>query len=246
MFAAAIPYLLQGASLVGGIFGRRKQKTMDPEYIRTHFGAEAISNRAQELAQRIMSSPYGQQLMASAAESGQQFQNDMGARAAASGLSPDTGGQSAASDFAVSAAGQAQSANERGARASVFQSSLPIAQDLVANEQAAAQRQLDVQNAQPTLLGQIGQVAGGAAAMFPQAPKSSPYAGVLQNAQVAAALGGGTAAAPQALRAVAPTIAPLAVSPMVPQQPLQLPKAVAAQNSIGGAVQRGIRGRRVA
>lgn len=166
MIAAAIPYILQGASLLGGVIGK-KRKAIDPEYLRQHFGPRAVAQNAQELSNYILNSPYGQQLMASAAEQGQGLQTEMAARAAQSGLSPDTGGQSAASDFATSAASQAQAGFERQTRAGITQSAMPIAADMTANLQNAYIQDLEEQNAQPSIWQRIGAAAGQAASMFP-------------------------------------------------------------------------------
>jgi len=107
----AAPYILQGLSALGGVFGKKK-KYMDAETLRQLYGPRAIGKDTQELSNYILNSPYGQQLMASAAEQGQGLQTDMAARAAASGLSPDTGASSGASDFQVSAATQAQTVHQ--------------------------------------------------------------------------------------------------------------------------------------
>jgi len=117
---------LNGASILGGIFGK-KRKHIDPEYLRTHFGPQSVARDTTELANYIMNSPYGQQLLANAAESGQNFQTDMAARAAASGLDPSSGGQAGAGDFATSAAGQAQNTFERQTKQGFYQAAMPIA-----------------------------------------------------------------------------------------------------------------------
>lgn len=118
---------LTGASLAGGIFGR-KRKHIDPEYLRQHFGAKAISDDTHDLANRILNSPYGQKLLANAAESGQNFQTSMAAKAAASGLDPSSGASAGAGDFATSAAAQAQNTFERGVRGDVYAQAMPIAE----------------------------------------------------------------------------------------------------------------------
>ena len=127
---------LNGASILGGIFGK-KRKHIDPEYLRAHFGPQAVARDTTDLANYIMNSPYGQQLLANAAESGQNFQTDMAARAAASGLDPSSGGQAGAGDFATSAAGQAQNTFERGTKAGFYQSAMPLAADMNAARQNA-------------------------------------------------------------------------------------------------------------
>lgn len=127
---------LNGASILGGVFGK-KRKHIDPEYLRTHFGPQAVARDTTELANYIMNSPYGQQLLANAAESGQNFQTDMAARAAASGLDPSSGGQAGAGDFATSAAGQAQNTFERQTKQGFYAQALPIAAEQNAARQNA-------------------------------------------------------------------------------------------------------------
>lgn len=117
---------LNGASLFGGLFGK-KRKHIDPEYLRQHFGNKAIADDTTELANRILNSPYGQQLLANAATSGQNFQTSMAAKAAASGLDPSSGASAGAGDFATSAGAQAQNTFERGVRSDVYQQAMPIA-----------------------------------------------------------------------------------------------------------------------
>jgi len=174
-FMAAIPYILQGASMLGGVLGTKK-KYIDPEYLRKHFGADAVTKRAQELFSKIMSSPYGNQLMSSAAEQGQRLQTDMGARAAASGLSPDTGGQSAASDFATSAAAGATDSLQRAGRAQVYGDTLPLAQQMVDRERELYLANNAERNATPSTWQRVGNVASQAAAMFPIQPAAATAA----------------------------------------------------------------------
>lgn len=194
----AAPYLLQGASLAGGIFGK-KRKFIDPEYLRSTFGPAAVTKDAQELANYLLNSTYGQQLMASAAESGQQFQTNLNAAAAQSGLDPSSGGESGASTFATAAAPQAQASFERGVKSNIFQSALPVAAQMVAGRQAAY---LDDQAAGGTptegaqMWNAIGNTAGNVAAMIPAgAPKAKLPTQTLQEETVKALSPAGTEAA---------------------------------------------------
>ena len=123
---AAAPYVL---SALGGL-GHRKNQTMSPEEYQKKFGAQAISSEAQQIMNYILASPYGQSLLGSAAEQGQQFASDTAARAAASGLGP-TGASSGADIFAAGAAGGMQNSLERGVKSNVLQAALPIAQQQV-------------------------------------------------------------------------------------------------------------------
>ncbi len=204
MIAAAIPYILQGASMLGGIIGHKK-KYIDPEYLRQHFGADAVTKRAQELFQKIMASPYGNQLMSSAAEQGQRLQTDMGARAAASGLSPDTGGQSGASDFATSAAAGAADSLQREGRAGVYGQAMPAAQAMVDQERELYLANNAERNADPNMWQRIGNTAGQVASMYPPQPAAV--------AAVPDATGHRAAAGPTNPNFPAPGPQPLAVAP---------------------------------
>lgn len=165
-FVQAVPYILQGMSALGGIYGKKK-KYIDPEMLRQKYGPRAVASDTQELSNYILNSPYGQQLMASAAEQGQGIQNEMASRAAASGLSPDTGASSGASDFAVSAGSQAQTGLERGVKSSIYQSAMPIAAQQNADYAKLLMANNDERNAEPSIWQKLGAAAGTASSMFP-------------------------------------------------------------------------------
>lgn len=162
----AAPYILQGLSALGGVFGKKK-KFMDEQTLRQLYGPAAIGKDTTELANSILNSPYGQQLLAQAAESGQGLQTEMAARAAGAGLDPSSGGQSGSGDFAVSAGTQAQSGLERQTRAGIYQSAMPIAADLVGNRMQVALANQGEQNATPSPWQRIGAAAGQVAASIP-------------------------------------------------------------------------------
>jgi hypothetical protein len=175
---AAAPYVLQGLSALGGIFGKKKRKYMDEETLRQVYGPQAVGRDTTQLAQYILNSPYGQQLMATAAEQGQTIQNEMNAKAAAAGLSPDTGGQSGASDFATSTAAGAQTGLERQTKAGFYTAAMPIAAEMVGGRMQAALGQQSEQNAYaPTnLIGRVGSAAGQVAASLPPLGGKTPVA----------------------------------------------------------------------
>jgi len=172
---AAAPYVLNA---LGGIFGR-KHKYMDAAEVERRFGAQAVSDRAQKLYQMIHSSPYGQALLAQAAQAGQEFNTQTQRNAAASGLSPETGATSGASMFATSAGASAASNLENQTNAGIYgNDALPEAQRELQNEMIAAEQARAEQNAQPTTFQKIaaaaGQVAGGLTAAGVGAPKAAP------------------------------------------------------------------------
>ena len=158
----AAPYALNA---LGGIFGNKK-KYIDPEELRQKYGPAATARDAQALTNYILNSPYGQQLLSSAANSGQELQTQMASNAAQSGLDPSSGGSSGASTFAAAAAPQAQASLERGVKANVWQAAMPIAAQ---QNQGYAQLALDNQNArnqEPSTFQKIAGAAGAAAAGF--------------------------------------------------------------------------------
>lgn len=159
MFA---PLMLGGLSALGGIFGRRKQKYMDPQMYNQMFGANAVGKRTQELVNQISNSPYGQQLMQQAMEQGQGLQTGLNKEAAVSGFGPAGGASSGASDFGVAAAPQAGGALQRGVLSGLTQSAMPVAQGMVQREGDLALGNLAAQNAEPTMWGKVGQAASGA------------------------------------------------------------------------------------
>jgi hypothetical protein len=205
-------------SALGGIFGKKK-KHMDSEALRQMFGPRAIGKDTQELSNYILNSPYGQQLMASAAEQGQGLQTDMAARAAASGLSPDTGASSGASDFQVSAATQAQTGLERGVKAGITSSAMPIAADLVGGRMQAALQAQSEKNAEPSTMQRIAAAAGQVAAGMkpPGAAVAAPAGGAGAVSQLALPMmAAGAGGAPQL--AMAPQVTMPQVGPQAPAQ----------------------------
>lgn len=165
-FIQAVPYILQGMSALGGIFGNKK-KYLDPEMLRQRYGPAAIGRDAQTLANQILNSPYGQQLMASAATQGQDFQTAMAGNAAKSGLDASSGGESGASTFATGAAQQAQTGLERQTKAGIYQSAIAPMAQMNANLQNVALMNNEEQNNTPNMWQRIGSAAGQAASMFP-------------------------------------------------------------------------------
>jgi hypothetical protein len=156
----ASPYILNA---LGGIFGK-KNKYIDPEELKAKYGPAAVAGDAQKLSNFILNSPYGQQLLSSAATQGQELQTNLASNAAASGLSPDTGASSGASDFAAAAAPQAQAGLERGVKANVWQAALPIAAQQNAGYQDLALANNAARNAEPDIWQKLSAAAGAAGA----------------------------------------------------------------------------------
>lgn len=157
----AAPYVLNA---LGGLFGNKK-KYFDPQELEQKYGAKATSDEAQKIMSFILNSPYGQELMKGAAESGQALQTQMGANAAASGLSDSTGGSSGASTFAAAAAPQAQAGLERATKASIWQQALPIAAQNVQQRAGLAMQNQRMQAAEPSPFQRIAGAAGQLAQM---------------------------------------------------------------------------------
>ncbi len=156
MALQAAPYVLNAA---GGIFGKKK-KYLDPEMMRQKYGPAAIGKDTQAIANFILNSPYGQQLLASAATQGQELQTNLAQQAAASGMSPDTGGSSGASTFAAAAAPQAQAGLERDVKAGVWQAAMPIAAAQNQQWMALEQANTAAQNQEPSAFQKIAAAAG--------------------------------------------------------------------------------------
>jgi len=201
MPAMLAPLVLGGLSALGGIFGRRKKKYMDPAMYNQLFGAKAIGNRTQELVNQIANSPYGQQLMQSAAEQGQALQTGLNRGAATAGFGPAGGAQSGASDFGVAAAPAAVGALQRGVTSNLWANAMPIAQGMVQREGDVALGNLAEQNAEPTLLSRVGGAASAALAGMQPGGKMD-WASMLkkmgQNPMALNTLGGGGSVTPVA------------------------------------------------
>jgi hypothetical protein len=159
---AALPYLLGGIQMFGGLFGGKKKKYVDPEYLRQKYGPEAIARDTQTIANNILNSPYGQQLMAQAGISGQQLQSNLASNAAASGMGNGSGASSGASDFAAATAPQAQGSLESQTKAGVWQAALPQAAALNNNLMGVAERGQEYNNAnqQPSFFQKLAAGAG--------------------------------------------------------------------------------------
>lgn len=155
------PVILGGLSALGGIFGRKKRKYMDPAMYNQLYGAKAIGDRTQQLVNQIINSPYGQQLMQGAATQGQELQTGINRSAEQAGFGASGGAQSGASDFGVAAAPQAVGALQRGVTGNLWQGAMPIAQQMVNREGQLALDNMESQNNEPTLMGRIGQAASG-------------------------------------------------------------------------------------
>jgi hypothetical protein len=152
----AAPYILNG---LGAIFGK-KRKYIDPQYLHDKFGPDEIAADTQRIANNILNSPYGQQLMAHAATGGQQLASNLASNAAASGMGNGSGATSGASDFAAATAPQAQAALEGQTRAGIWQSAMPLAAGLNQNLSNVAERGGVYNNEQPSTFEKIAGAAG--------------------------------------------------------------------------------------
>jgi hypothetical protein len=173
------------ASLAGGILGGRR-KQIDPEWLKQHFGPQAVSEETLALFNSLLNSPYGQRLMSTAAEQGQQFGRDVNLQAAQAGLSgPDA--SSGTGIFATSAAQGAGNSFQRDVGSQFFQMALPMAQEMVNQRMQAYLRNIQgYQTPGAALWEKIGEAAGKAGAMLPedqssQQKSSVPYSGLPSN-----------------------------------------------------------------
>jgi hypothetical protein len=162
---AAIPWIFKGASLLGGLFGKKKKK-IDMNWLEKHMGPAALAKRTQDIANNLLNSQYGQKLITSASEQGSLFANEMNARAAQAGLSPDTGGQSAASDFTTAAGEGAGASFKRDVESNMYQQAAPMAQEQLNREYEAYLKNLDQENGQQSTWEKVASVASPLAASF--------------------------------------------------------------------------------
>lgn len=165
--------ILQGLSLAGGLAGAlRKPKTPDVNYMQKHFGEGALADRASALAQKLMSSAYGQQLIGGAAETGQQMANSMAARAAQSGFGASEGAESGASTFATGAASGAANSMMNQAKTGILGEATQQAATALNNERQQYIEGVQAANERPNAWQQIGNVAGQAASLYGKMQKT--------------------------------------------------------------------------
>jgi len=214
---------LMAASMGGGLLqslGGKKNK-IDPEWLKKHFGAERVNSEMVALFNQLINSPYGQSLLANAAEQGNQFQTDVSRRAAAAGFGPTGGAESGASIFSQAASGGAVNALQRGVRADMMEAALPIAQQIVNSQMNAAVNAQMQDQAQPSGMQMFGaQLSRGADAALAAGVggKSSPG---LPEKSLAAA-GAQTPPMTATLRNIArPAMPSLSISPQAPVPALQ-------------------------
>jgi hypothetical protein len=134
----------------------QQRKPLDMNMLEQMFGPGAVNQELMGLFNHAMASSQGQQLMGSAAEEGQAFQNDLERRAGAAGLGPAGGASGGADVFASAGAGQAGNNLQRGMRASLMQSMLPVAQQMVQSRMQAYLGDREAQQARPTMMETMG------------------------------------------------------------------------------------------
>ena len=169
---------IQAIGVGGGLMqafggGGNKPKSVDPAWLKKHFGADAVNEEMITLFNQLINSPYGQQLMTSAAEQGQQYQTDMSRRAAQAGFGPAGGAESGASIFSQAASGGAGAALARDVKGGLMQTAAPLAQQMVQSRMnAAVQSQMGMAG-QPTTMQNLGGMLGdmSAAGMAAYTPK---------------------------------------------------------------------------
>lgn len=204
--------ILSAAALAGAIKGGQR-KHIDPEWLKANYGAHAVSEEAQALFARLVNSPTGQQIMNSASEAGQQFGRSTQAQAAAAGMTPMSGAATGTGIFATGAGEGAANALNAQAKSGMYQSVLPVAQDLV-NARRDAYLQDFYNNGAPTdsarIWSQVGNAAGTALAAGQTAKAAAP----------ATATGtAATATIPQTTVTTGPARG-LSYGPTVPQTPM--------------------------
>jgi hypothetical protein len=156
--------ILMGASLLGGIISSTGgRKTIDPEWLKQHFGPKIVTDETMEYFNRILNSPQGQQMLSQAVSSGQATQNAIESRAAAAGMGPSGGAQSGSSIFSEAAAGQAPQNAANAVRGDIWSQSFNAAQQAVQNRMGTWAGLYAGQG--PTTQEKLGAAIGGAAGM---------------------------------------------------------------------------------
>jgi hypothetical protein len=155
--------VLNAANIGGGLmqaFGKKKARSIDPEWLKQHFGANAVNDQMVQLFNHVLSGPVGQQLMANAAQQGQQFQTDQARGAAAAGMGPTGGADSGASIFSGAAAGGATNALQRDVKSGIMNNAQSQAQQMVSDRMriaaASKQQQMDNDFSQPSTMQSLG------------------------------------------------------------------------------------------
>lgn len=184
--------VLSAAALAGAIVGGQR-KHIDPEWLKSHYGANAISQEAQELFARVINSPVGQSILQGASTAGQQFGNSVAQQAAAAGQTPMSGAATGTGIFAVGAGESAANTLRNQAKGNIYQSVLPIAENLV-NQRREAYLQDFYGGGVPTdrarLFSNIGNAAG--VALSAAAPNKTATAAPTNMGAAGAKLPAGT------------------------------------------------------
>jgi hypothetical protein len=203
-------YAMKYGGALSGILGKKNRKSIDPNWLKQNFGAGAVNEELQQLFNRAINSTQGQQLMANAAETGQQFQTDVARSSAAAGLGPGGGATGGTDIFAGAAAGQAENNLQRGMRASLMESMLPVAQSMVQSRLQAymgGEENRARQPYEPSTLSDLGglteDIGSQSIARYPTGTNADTS--LQKNLADQANAPGATDAAPGQLRTIQPT-----------------------------------------
>ena len=140
-----------GASLLGGLLGKKQNPTIDPRMLEQLFGPQKLSQETQQLYQMLANSPAFSQMMNQAAMQGSNLQNQMGAQMGQSGLSSSPMG-----GF-LKAAGRGYGGTlQRGAKADLYMKALQSAFEGLQNRQSAFVNSKLQRQEQPTWQRMIG------------------------------------------------------------------------------------------
>jgi len=140
-----------GASLLGGLLGKKQNPTIDLNVLKKLFGPQALSSETQQLYQMLLNSPAFSQMMNQAALQGQTTANNTRANLASSGLSGTPYGS-----FLRGAGGGYGAALQRGGMQNLYMQALRSAFEGLQNRQSIyANSKLNRQE-QPTWQRMIG------------------------------------------------------------------------------------------
>jgi hypothetical protein len=141
------------------------RKSIDPNWLKQHFGSQQISSEFVELMNTLINSPQGQKMMSDAAEQGSQMQNEILRQQANAGLSPGEGASSGSSIFAAGAAPGATAGLQRDVKSRFAEMALPIAAQNVNNRMGVVTGSMQG----PTAMEKLGGTLGTAASLGLQA-----------------------------------------------------------------------------
>jgi hypothetical protein len=188
--------ILALASAAGAIMATSDgRKVIDPEFLKQHFGAQAVTDEFVKQFNATINSDYGRNMLAQAAAQGDRVATSVASNAARAGFGPGEGQDAGSAIFARGSAESAGDSLARGVQSGIAQNALSTAADRVGSWQNAYVNSYLQKQQTPTAMqglgDRIGQAAGVGLAIAGSQPKAAPVAKTLD------ATGGGGFGAPE-------------------------------------------------